>query len=108
MRTPPALVLGCNTPHGLGVLSDWIQEQTGITPDFGSTNWSDGYATDTGAGFGHDLAGGSGCGYGFSDGSGDGNGYGYGDIYPPADGNGYGFNYGIITGNGYGCPLGFN
>ena len=28
---PPALVLGCNTPHGIGVLSDWIEERTGIS-----------------------------------------------------------------------------
>ena len=31
---PPALVLGCNTPHGIGVLSDWIEERTGHAPDF--------------------------------------------------------------------------
>ena len=46
---PPALVLGCNTPHGIGVLSDWIEEQTGHAPDFAATGWSDG----SGYGYGY-------------------------------------------------------
>ena len=58
---PPALVLGCNTPHGINVLSDYIEEQTGCTPDFTMTGWSD---NNVGLNY-----------YGY----GDGDGYGYGN-----------------------------
>ena len=62
IEPPAALVLGCNTPHGIGVLSDWIEEQTGHAPDFVATGWSDG----------------SGNGYGYGESYGNGYGYGYG------------------------------
>lgn len=42
IEPPAALVLGCNTPHGIGVLSDWIEEQTGHAPDFHGAGWSEG------------------------------------------------------------------
>ena len=80
---PPALVLGCNSPHGIGVLSDWIEEQTGHPPDFAATGWSDG------DGYGY----GSGSGYGYGNGDGDGDGYGYGDGYGSGSGYGYGYGY---------------
>ena len=70
---PPALVLGCNSPHGIGVLSDWIEEQTGHPPDFAATGWSDG----DGDGYGNGSGYGDGYGYGYGYGSGDGSGYGY-------------------------------
>lgn len=41
INIPIALILGCNTPHGVGVLSDWIEEQTGCAPDFYQSGWSE-------------------------------------------------------------------
>ena len=75
---PEALVLGCNSPHGIGVLSDWIEEQTGHPPDFAATGWSDGdgdgygYGSGYGSGSGYGYGSGYGSGYGYADGSGDG------------------------------------
>lgn len=40
MNIPPALVLGCNTQHGIGVLSDWIEEHMGFAPDFFDRGWA--------------------------------------------------------------------
>ena len=92
---PIALVLGCNAPHGVGVLSDWIEEQTGYAPDFNDTSWSDGfiycygdgYGDDFGDGYGEGYSGG-GSGYGFIDGDGQGDGFigdGKGDGYGDSD-----------------------
>lgn len=101
--TPPAaLVLGCNTPHGIGVLSDWIEERTGHVPDFHGGGWSndwswgiptdgdgrdDGFGNGRGSGFGHGhryfytyRGDGHGAGVGDSDGVGDGYPR-YGDSY---------------------------
>lgn len=103
---PTALVLGCNTPHGIGVLSDWIEEQTGHAPDFQQSGWSDGKYGNTkddnngfGHGYGTNIGGGSGssyfhgsghyCNRFFNDGFGDGHGYGHGE------GRGYGFGWTI-------------
>lgn len=95
MQLPPALVLGCNTPHGIGVLSDWIEEQTGFAPDFVSTNWDDFFivseATMSGNGFGDGL-----CGSSDGDGSGD------GDFFSPGLEHGDGFGDGAYTGDGHG------
>lgn len=87
---PPALVLGCNTPHGIGVLSDWIEEQTGHAPDFGLTSWSDGRPTTTGDGYGN------------GNGDGRGNGFGCGNV-ENGGGNGGGHGYTLWTGDGRGC-----
>lgn len=97
---PPALVLGTNTPHGINVLSDFIEEQTGCQPDFQMTGWS---ATSD-IPFGNGFTEGYGI-YGSGDGHGDGMCYGR----PSGDGYGDGDGYGLIdpytrfsTGNGYG------
>lgn len=100
---PPALVLGCNTSHGIGVLSDWIEEQIGHAPDFSQSKWSDDLGDSTGNGYSSSLAFtstgagngiGYGCGFAYSDGSG--SGYGY------TLGNGTGCGYGLFDGDGYG------
>lgn len=126
INTPPALVLGCNTPHGINVLSDWIEEQTGYKPDFFDSGWTDGRLNDNGNGIGN----GNNDEYGynsrignnvrseyFTDGSGcyyltgEGYGYGYGNgirrNYGSISGNGLGDGdgYGYATGNGCGCGL---
>lgn len=110
MDIPPSLVLGCNTPHGLGVLSDWIQEHTGVAPDFTSTSWSDDYGVNynfgSGDGYAHDVGDGAGAGgfYGYAshcNGYGDGNGYGYG-------GSGDGRGAGNGLGHGFWLSPGFN
>lgn len=102
----PALVLGCNTPHGINILSDYIEEQTGHPLDFHQSGWSDGIYSNTkdgsngfGYGYGTNLGGGSGssyfhgsghyCNRFFNDGFGDGHGYGHGE------GRGYGFGWTI-------------
>lgn len=96
---PPALVLGCNTPIGLNPLSDWIEERTGVAPDFANTGWDDYPGYDKyGA---NDIV--SGCGdgdyYGFGDGDGDGWCYGL----SRGDGYGDGIGYGDTDGDGAGC-----
>lgn len=93
IEPPAALVLGCNTPHGIGVLSDWIEEQTGTAPDFAATGWSDGRSVQ------HD---GNGFGYGTQDGAGRGNGFGYGNT-GAGNGNGGGHGYTLWDGDGRGC-----
>lgn len=98
MQIPPSLVLGCNTPHGLGVLSDWIEEQTGIAPDFIDTGWSDGYSI----GIGNAIVAGYGCGYGYGDGDGDGYGDGFGYGYGYCGHDGIGIGYGNEFGDGSG------
>lgn len=95
MQIPPALMLGCNTPHSVGVLSDWIEEQTGQAPDFVSTGWSDYFCPFK------RIGDGDGYGYLYAiavSRSGDGHGSGYGDMY----GDGSGFGNGTSSGNGYG------
>ena len=88
ITVPPALVRGCNTPHGINVLSDWIEEQTGHQPDFHQSGWSetafDGYKEfltntydSTGCEYGIDLGDGIGDGYDYSNGYGDGMGIGF-------------------------------
>lgn len=85
IHVPAALVLGCNTPHGIGVLSDYIEEQTGHPIVIDGFNWV------------YIAAYGNGCGYfGFNDGDGCGWGYGYfgcGDGYSVGNGNGDGIGY---------------
>ena len=66
IEPPAALVLGCNTPHGIGVLSDWIEERTGHPPDFEATGWSD--VAGDGYGYGYGYGYGSGYGDGYGDG----------------------------------------
>lgn len=104
MQIPPALVLGCNTLHGIGVLSDWIEEQGGFVPDFVSTPWSDTHGSVCGDGDGY--------GNGYGDGRGDGDGYGngWGDGYGDsdvgyADGDGLGESFNGYNGNGFGGGL---
>lgn len=89
MQIPPALVLGCNTSHGINVLSDWIEEQTGVVPDFlssGCSNGGDGQE-DGNSGEHYDL----GSRYNYA-----GNSYEYTRNY------GYGVGYGNSYGNGRG------
>lgn len=114
IEPPAALVLGCNTLHGINVLSDWIEERTGHAPDFATLlspsipndyqlgSHGDGFYYGTGDG---DGAGpGDGEGYGRVDGDGSGDGYGYGGHR--GDGNGIGngeaFSYGNYYGGGKG------
>ena len=85
---PPSLVLGCNTPCTIGVLSDFIEEQTGQPLDLDQSGWSeanDNYDEDS---YYLNVYV---CNYG--------DGIGYGDTY--VDGNGYGEGCGFITGDGY-------
>lgn len=121
INIPPALVLGCNTQHGINVLSDWIEEQTGITPDFDGLS-HDKYYTylytylhywETNRGFesyGSTDGNGFGGGYNYSrgiGGNGFGKGFGYG-ITPffydvnqnDGDGHGDGSGYGYGDGSG--------
>lgn len=102
MFIPPALVLGCNTPHGLDVLSDWIQEHTGVAPDFVSASWSDRSVSNYGNGYGDSYADGVGNGYGHGGGSGYGYTNGYGYSFGHGDGYGYGTGCGDGSGYGYG------
>lgn len=96
---PPALVQGCNTPHGICVLSDWIEERTGVKPEFHQPGWSESFT----------HLGTTGCGYGYStgDGGGDGDGGGYGDAYGDGSGSGCGDGYGNYSGDGNGCGDGY-
>ena len=87
INIPPALVLGCNTPHGINVLADWIEEQTGHPFDLDQCGWSEMYCYNTGS----------------SDGNGDG--YGYGYIYNSFSGGGSGYGYGYWYGDG--CGYGY-
>lgn len=87
INIPSALVLGCNTPHGIGVLSDWIEEQTGFPLIVDQSGWSDNK-------YGQDGCG-NGCGYGDDYG----NGCGFGNIWI--------YGYGQYDGNGKGCA-GYN
>lgn len=107
---PPALVLGCNTPHGIGVLSDWIEEQTGHAPDFTTPNPPTGtddaslgtvdlgYIYESGAMFGD----GAGSAYGREDGFSDGDFTGYGNGDGSGDGSGHPHWYGDGNGDGEG------
>ena len=113
MNIPSALVLGCNDPVTVGVLSDWILDHCGFEVDFWESGWDDRNSfysrgslynlhRNTGSGFrygGYTIFGvngdGHGNGFGMSDGAGDGNIYGdnYGTGNGFGDGNGYGYNY---------------
>lgn len=105
IEPPAALVLGCNTPHGIGVLSDWIEERTGHAPDFHSglpsdsphrmSNSKNRYGDGSGFGRGNGNGWGDGCGYGFT-----------GYITPHATGNGAG-EIGDQNGDGYGDGQGY-
>ena len=108
MAEPPAaLVLGCNTPHGLGVLSDWIEEQTGHAPDFHGPGWSDGKSGfSDGGGYGHGMIFDHGDGYGSGSLAHDGTGYGDGGAYGRAHGDGWGD--GECYGSGHGYETGFH
>lgn len=96
---PPALVLGCNTPHGIGVLSDWIEERTGHAPDFTTMNYPstilDDRTIDTGRGYFYGI--------GHADGHGDGDDYGDGNGDGRGDGDAYPYFYGDNDGGGQGC-----
>ena len=100
IHIPPALVLGCNTPHGIGVLSDWIEEQTGFPLDLDQSGWSDKNGIGAGYGYGRpniNSGYGNGCGYGFDRSYYcDGDGYGSGDCY------GFFSSYGSLCGDGRG------
>lgn len=105
MQIPPALVLGCNTQHGVCVLSDWIEEHLGFVPDFTSTSIADEntavYERNAGHGFGYGFYGdGNGSAYGFTDGIGCGTGIGR------INGDGFGYGYGYSFGEGNGCGFG--
>lgn len=98
IEPPAALVLGCNTPHGLGVLSDWIEEQTGHAPDFHDHGWSDGKSGfSDGSGYGHGMIFDIGDGFGAGELCNDGSGWGDG---PDGDGNGMGWGDGYGNGDG--------
>lgn len=102
---PTALVLGCNTPHGVGVLSDWIEEHTGRAPDFADAGWSSGDADEikNGTGYGYGLVGGDGTGCGDNASYHDsGNGWGDGMEYGTGNGDGHGGAMTRLDGNGYG------
>lgn len=115
----PALVLGCNTPHGINVLSDYIEEKTGHPLDFHQSNWSDGndIKYGFGSGFGYGDMFGGGYGDGHANENGDGNGGGKGDgignstfymyIYDDKIGNGHGSGYGVANGDGYGNKINY-
>jgi len=90
IEPPAALVLGCNTPHGIGVLSDWIEEHTGHAPNFHGPGWSDGKSGFSDGGEYHGMI--------FDHG----NGYGSGMRFKSPNGHGYGHCYGHIDGDGWG------
>lgn len=103
IEPPVALVLGCNTPVGIGVLSDWIEEQTGHAPDFNATGFPVNNVNEQQT----DRHGnGDGNGYGFDDGNGSGDGWSM--LYSDFDGGGYGdgyeygYEYGYDGGEGSG------
>lgn len=106
---PPALVLGCNTPHGINVLSDWIEEQTGYAPDFNVLKHSAGYHYIYAYIYGvkcpesYTFMRHMGCGFvGNGDGNGVGDGFSYG-----YDGDGNGCGIGMGDGYGQGCGDGW-
>lgn len=112
---PAALVLGCNTPHGVNVLSDWLEEQTGYSLDvlLSSSGWSAGCVGSVGeSGNGYGECGrGDGFGGGGTDGTGHGTDHGYGNGF--GTGAGMWRYYGMIegrpgdgTGSGYGFQNG--
>ena len=93
ITVPPALVRGCNTPYSVGVLSDWIEEQTGYPLDLDQSGWDDVYKYNSNYTDGY----GDGCGYGISYGSDNG------------DGDGFGWDYNRnYNGDGYGCEFNYN
>lgn len=123
MHIPPSLVLGCNTPHGIGVLSDWLEEQMGFAPDFIGHGWTtnqsdqifmrEDYGDPDGDGFGHGygygyavyaIVGGIGL-YGNAGTNGRGDGSACGLI--SGDGTGYGLLYGDGVGSGHGFGNGY-
>lgn len=79
IEPPAALVLGCNTPHGIGVLSDWIGEQTGHAPDFHGAGWSEGKTFGNGGNAANE-GNGFGDGLGYGNGNGDGRGDAIGKV----------------------------
>ena len=93
-----SLVQGCNTPHGINVLCDYIQEITGYPPEFHESGWSEGNSNI----FDHIVGNGSGFAYGYGVTDGNGNGFGYGG-YGQSNNNGcgYGPDYSNGNGNGY-------
>lgn len=98
---PTALVLGCNTPHGVGVLSDWIEEQTGHAPDFHGGSWDClSYMGAYGGGLGYGTDNGDGYGDGLHYGSYDGGGFGFGDGFWSENPAYYRAAYGDEHGNG--------
>lgn len=111
---PPALILGCNTPHGINVLSDYIEEQTGHPPDFAGSGWSNGSVSVIGGGYvfygGNGF--GDGCVYGYGSASeiGNGSGVGFedGHYYSDDSGGGVGLGYGSSDGGGNGCDYQYN
>ena len=112
IHIPTALVLGTNTPHGINVLSDFIEEQTGITPIFHESGWTTSYEYNNGQitdNFIHIHGTGYGYGAYILTNSGNGAGVIYYDNHPSntaqiyyGDGNGNGY------GDGYGNGLGNN
>ena len=108
--TPPALVRGCNTPHGINVLSDWIEEQTGHPFDVDQSGWDTIYPyyfNGTCMNYENTSLGHTGFGDGCKDKYGgrawnrDGYGYGDGDGYGNSQGDGWGYgHYGREDGSG--------
>lgn len=122
IHIPPALVLGCNTSHGICVLSDWIEEQTGHPPDFHQSGCVFDYSFILINYFNSNYSGsndindinifcsrdGNGYGDGKQYGNGNGDGWGYG-LDHGGDGNdhgGWGYGYGYDYDNGYGNGYG--
>jgi len=102
---PAALVLGCNNPISLNPLKDFIEEVTGIEPDFGQTGFSDGNSLDSN--FGHGYVDGYSYNYDPSSSDGYGDGYGYNYGFGSGRGYGLGYGYGNSSGNGYGDGDGY-
>jgi len=100
IEPPAALVLGCNTPHGIGVLSDWIEERTGHAPDFTTPFPVQNMDEQKFDRYGN----GDGNGYGFSDGNGSGDGWPmlYSDFEEGGFGDGYEYAYHGGGGSGSG------
>ena len=98
---PIALILGCNDPIAVNVLSDFIEETTGHPLDLIQSGYDDGCQQRYGYSYGY------GCDCGYHNGDGCGDAYGYihtRDGY----GNGQGYHNGDGNGDGYGDGNGKN
>ena len=98
---PPALVLGCNKPHSIGILSDWIEEQTGHPLDLDQSGWSD-MKNNIKYFDVEDTIDRIDCEYYYQNGDGSGRGLHQANFY--GDGMGVG-DYGYLNGNGFSSYL---